>query len=110
MFRFIEDWKTRKRIKAFLKEDPGYLNSAQQAELGLLVPDHLHENWAPDFLLGGFEPRKPDMLLLFRGGHGPPPYPKRPYRKVSNVHPALEALRNTRDEHMKLIINDVPIR
>lgn len=32
MFKFIEDWQTRRRIKTFLKINPGYLLSDEQIE------------------------------------------------------------------------------
>ncbi len=63
MFRFIEDWKIRKRIKVFLAKDPGYLTFEQQVDLGLMAP---HQDWAPDFLLGG---------ALQISTHGTPAFP-----------------------------------
>jgi hypothetical protein len=56
MLKFIEDWQTRRRIKAFLKINPGYLLSDEQYARRAFLRDN------PGYL--GVPPLKPEVESL----------------------------------------------
>lgn len=106
--RFREDRQTRKRIKKFLARDPGYLTREQQIELRLIPVWDL--DWSPQFLFGGTGTdewiRKPTVMRI----PFPDPKAERVERQAAytgtmqTVHPALDALRNTKGKPMGLVV------